>query len=181
MTFLLSALAFAKRLPPWVYALAALASLNVAQAVNTYANLRWEGPFGIALGFEGWKPRAERFEDALDKVADAQVEARRAQQAVMDREQARYDALAERIDDASQTTRVVVRDATDRFIAERVQDRQCVASGTSAPASGDGAGSAQDVPSDAIMVEASDVRLFGEWVAYGMTCNAYVNGLASTR
>lgn len=112
-------------------------------------------------------------------VEAAQEQARAAQVAVNEAEQARLDAITKEADHAHETTRIVVRDATDRFIADRVQDRQCVASGTDSPATGAGAGSAQDVSRDAVMVDASDVRLFGEWVAYGMTCNQFVNGLAS--
>lgn len=164
MTFIATALAFAKRLPPWVYY--AIAAIIVA---------------GL-LYRAGWNARDEKADreraEYIAEYEQAADRARRAQQAEMDREQARYDALAERIDDEAEQTRVAVADATAAYIARnRVQDRQCSPSGTSAAASGDGAGEPETMPADAVMVAASDVRLFGEWVSYGMTCNAFVGGL----
>lgn len=176
--FIATALVFTKR--PVGIIIAILLALNIAQAFNTYANLRFEGPLGIALGFEGWKPRAERFEDALDKVAEAQVEARRAQQAVIDREQARYDALAERIDANAAQTRATVADATNRFIERnRVQDRVCSPSGTSAAASGDGAGEPEAVPASGfVAISDIDVQRCADATRYAVTAHEWIMGLA---
>jgi Tfp pilus assembly protein PilE len=138
----------------------------------------------IALAYRaGYNARDERADremsEMLASVEAGQERARAAQQAALDAEQARYDELAERTQNAHETTRVVVRDATDRFIAERGvrQDNQCVASGTSAPASGDGAGLPAPVPTH-VVVDQADVRACGDLYNYSVAAHLWAVGLA---
>lgn len=112
-------------------------------------------------------------------VQAAQEQARARQIAVNQAEQARLDAITKEADHAHEVTRVVVRDATDRFIADRVQDRQCVASGTDSAAADTGSSVPESLPADPLVaVNASDVRACSEWVAYGLSAREWALGLA---
>lgn len=151
MTFVLSALAFAKRLPPWVYYI--IAAIIAAGLIYR----------------AGWNARDEKADreraEYIAEYEQAADRARRAQQAVNDAAQARYDALAERIDREAKQSQVAALSAADRYIIRnRVQP--CVAGATSAavgpspsePApSGDGAGATAIV--DAVAVSADDIRI----------------------
>ena len=159
MTFIATALAFAKRLPWQVYA-----AIGVVLLLGLTYRAGWN-----ARDEKADRERAEyiaQYEQAADR-------SRRAQQAVIDREQARYDALAERIDDEAEQTRVAVADATAAYIARnRVQDRQCSPSGTSAPASGDGAPIPAPVPTGIVVAEA-DVRACADLYAYSVSAREW--------
>lgn len=156
--------------------LAVIGTLLVMLVVQTF---RLEGLSVWPVKIEGWKARANRFEAALDMVADAQITARAAQQAAMDREQARYDELAERTQNAHETTRVVVRDATDAFIRDNgVQTgASCVPSASSAAASGDATPVPVEVPAH-VVLDTADVRACGDLYAYALASHLWAVGLA---
>ena len=156
-----------------------LGILWLGALASIHANLTLQGPFGWQIGYEGWKHRSARFEAALDKVAEDAVAARIEQERVMQAEQDRLDNLAERANDDHETTRIIVRDATDRFIADnRVRpDNQCVPSGASAPASGDSAAVPVAVPATVVM-DSADVRACGDLYAYALAGHLWAVGLA---
>lgn len=110
-------------------------------------------------------------------VEAAQEQARAAQIAVNQAEQARLDAVTKEADHAHEVTRVVVRDATDRFIADRVQDRQCVASGADSAADSDGAGVPESLPAT-VVVDTADVRACADLYAYSIAAREWALGLA---
>ena len=145
-----TALAFAKRLPPWVYYIAAaiLAAGLIYRA--------------------GWNARDEKADreraEYIAEYEQAAERARRAQQAVMDREQARYDAIAKEADENAQDAQSAAMDAARRYIAaNRVRPCGGVPSGPGAApesdsaASGDGPGGSAIV--DAVAVSEDDIRI----------------------
>lgn len=151
LTFFATALTFAKRIPwqAWA-ALAIVAAILIA----------------YRAGYNARDERADReMSEMLASVADAQERARAAQQAAMDREQARYDELAERTDREYQASQVEAMSAADRYIAaNRVRPPSgSVASDTSAAPQGDGAsgdsGPGSPALVDAVAVSAEDVRI----------------------
>ena len=113
----------------------------------------------------------------VSDVEQAQAEARAAQIAVNQAEQARLDAITKEADHAHETTRVVVRDATDRFIADRVQDRQCVASGADSAAADTGASVPESLPAT-VIVDTADVRACADLYAYAVNAREWALGLA---
>jgi hypothetical protein len=138
--------------------LAVIGTLLVLLAIQT---VRLEGLSVWPVKIEGWKARANRFEAALDLVAEAQITARAAQQAAMDAEQARYDELAERTDANARLAQVEAMDAANRYI-ERNRVRPpsgSVASTGSAAPQGDGAGVPENLPAHPfVAVSDADVR-----------------------
>jgi hypothetical protein len=165
--------------------IAVLVLFNIGQAVNTYANLRWEGPFGIVIGFEGWKPKAERRDREhkafVKDVEAAQITARAAQQAAIDAEQARYDELAERTDRDDPPIRIAVADATGDYIRD---NRMCPNAGSvasnpdSAPVSDD-TGSIEAVPASGfVAVSDLDVQRCADANRYAITAHNFLMGLS---
>lgn len=116
--------------------------------LNTYADLRLDGPFGIGIGFEGWKPKAERMEgerDAAKAAQEAQEREYRAAgvQAVAialearEREDAHHAANKEFADEILPEINRESRNVLDDFISSNgVQDHGIRASAPVA-ASGD--------------------------------------------
>lgn len=144
-----------------------------ATAFNTYADLRFEGPFGIGLGFEGWKPQAERMEDERDeaeaevkKLKDAQAEAqRKLAEAIKQREQAERERK-EKADELDRATRAEWRDATERYVNDHLVRRPRAAaseSGGAAPTEEsatsycpNGLGEMPELVGDAVLVSRDD-------------------------
>ena len=163
--------------------LAVIGTLLVLLAIQT---VRLEGLSVWPVKIEGWKARANRFEAALDLVAEAQITARAAQQAAMDAEQARYDELAERTDANARLAQVEAMDAANRYI-ERNRVRPpsgSVASTGSAAPQGDGSsgiiGPSADpeLVGDFVIVPASDVRICTENTARLIAGHLWAVGLA---
>ena len=167
MTFLLTALTFAKRLPWWAYvALAIVAAILLA----------------YRAGYNARDERADReMSEMLAQVSDAQERARAAQQAAMDAEQARYDELAERTDADARLAQVEAMSAADRYIERnrvRPSDRS-VASDTSAAPQGDGSGVPAPVPADPfVAVTDADVRACTVATTYAVEAFLWANRLA---
>ena len=112
-------------------------------------------------------------------VEAAQEQARAAQVAVNEAEQARLDAITKEADHAHETTRIVVRDATSDFIARNGvrPDNQCVASGTDSPADSDGASVPENLPAS-VIVDTADVRACADLYAYSIAAREWALGLA---
>lgn len=164
MTYALMAWRFLKGLPWWVYvALAIIAAIALA----------------YRAGYNTRDERADREEAELfADIAKKSAEARAAQIAVNRAAEERYADLAKDADHDHETTRIVVRDATDRhIIANGVQDGQCVPSGTSAPASGDSPAVPESVPAHVIL-DTADVRACGDLYAYSLAAHLWAVGLA---
>ncbi len=150
MTFIATALAFAKRLPWQVYAAIAVLAL-------------------LALTYRaGWNARDEKADreraEYIAQYEQAADRARRAQQAVMDREKARYDALAKEADENAQDAQSAAMDAARRYVAaNRVRPRGSVPSGPGAAPDSDSA-QGSDGPGgsaivDAVAVSEDDIRI----------------------
>jgi hypothetical protein len=152
--------------------LAAFALLIAAVAVQT---VRLEGFKVWPVSIEGWKPKAKRYEATIEQVRIAQdVAAEKARLARLEQE-ARYRALAERIDDDAQRDNRVAVDAAERFIAAggyrctggvRPQANRGAGGGTGASAEGDRpvdperAGGAPELDgTEVVGVTADDVRI----------------------
>ena len=167
MTFLLTALTFAKRLPWWAYvALAIVAAILLA----------------YRAGYNARDERADReMSEMLASVEAGQERARAAQQAAMDAEQARYDELAERTDANAEIAQVAAMDAANRYIERnrvRPSDRS-VASDTSAAPQGDGSGVPAPVPTDPfVAVTDADVRACTVATTYAVEAFLWANRLA---
>lgn len=138
----------------------------------------------MALAFAMWRAdglsaKLERARDQIAAMEVASEAARAAQQAVNDAAAARYQELAERSEHDHETTRIVVRDATDRFIADNgVQNGQCVPGNTDSTPEGDGASVPVAVPAQTI-VDTADVRACGDLYAYSLAAHEWARGLAA--
>jgi len=136
----------------------------------------------LALAFVMWRADSlsERLERAKEQIAamEAASEAARViQQAVNDAAEQRYQQLAERADDEHETTRIVVRDATDRFIRDNGVRPECVASGTPAPAASAGSSVPVEVPATVVM-DPGDVRACGDLYSYALEAHRWAVDLA---
>ena len=138
----------------------------------------------VALAFAMWRAdvisgRLERARDQIAAMEVASEAARAAQQAVNDAAAARYQELAERASDDHETTRIVVRDATDRFIADNGvrPDGQCVPSGTDSPPQGGSAAVPAAMPAQTI-VDTADVRACGDLYAYSLAAHEWARSLS---
>ena len=138
----------------------------------------------LALAFVMWRADSlseglERAKEQIAAMEAASEAARVMQQAVNDAAEQRYQQLAERADDEHETTRIVVRDATDRFIRDNGvrPDGQCVASGTPAPAASAGASVPVEVPATVVM-DTGDVRACGDLYSYALEAHRWAVELA---
>jgi hypothetical protein len=138
----------------------------------------------MALAFAMWRAdglstKLERARDQISAMEVASEAARAAQQAVNDAAAARYQELAERASDDHETTRIVVRDATDRFIADNGvrPDGQCVPGNTDSAAEGGSASVPVAMPTSVVM-DTADVRACGDLYAYALSAHEWARGLA---
>ncbi len=165
MTALLAIRTFLGKLPPWVWAIVAAIGIVLLAYSKGYSDARDKCRRQMA--------------EMTASVEAAQEQARAAQIAVNQAEQARLDAVTKEADHAHETTRVVVRDATDRFIADNGvrPNGQCVASGTDSAAADPGAGVSETVPAKTI-VDTADVRACADLYAYSIAAREWALGLA---
>lgn len=133
--------------------------------VNTYADIRVPLPLVPDIHFEGWKPKAQRLGDDLEAVLEAQKEAAKAQRAVNDAAERRYQDIAERIDTDAPTNRAEALADADRFIAaHRVRREGNSPCRPDSAAPDNGAGNAEAVHTaaeldGAVAVPAEDIRI----------------------
>lgn len=93
--------------------------LNVFQAFNTYANIRIGLPFGMHIGYEGWKPKALRFEREYAQyrkdVKRASEENAEAQRQLIQQQKDQFNQSAE-IQNAEYEKQIALaRGALDRY------------------------------------------------------------------
>ena len=94
-----------------------LAAFALVIAFGAVQTVRLEGLNVWPVSVEGWKPKAKRYEGTIRDVRNAQdLAAEKARLARLEQE-ARYRALAERIDDNAQRGNRMALDAAERFIA----------------------------------------------------------------
>lgn len=133
-------------------AFAAVVGVCLFLLANTYLDLRF-GPFH----WEGWKPKAERFErerDACHTASKANADAQKAQKAAYE---ARYKDLAHEADEQVQRAQVDAMAATERYIAaHRVRGGQGGVSAPVAPADDHSAGSGDSASAAPELVAVSD-------------------------
>jgi hypothetical protein len=139
------------------YVIAGLAALCLLLTLNTYLDIHI-GP----VGFEGWKPKAERMErerDACHTASDQNTAAQKAQKAAYE---ARYKDLAHDADKQVERAQSDALAATDRYIAaHRVRRDESGVSAPVAAASDSGAGSsdgASPAP-ELVAVGEEDIRI----------------------
>jgi len=154
--------AFLGKLPPWVWACVAAIGIVLIAYAKGYDTARDKYKAQMA--------------ELTASVEVAQEQARAAQIAVNQAEQARLDAVTKEANHAHEVTRVVVRDATDAFI-DRMQDRQCVASGTDSPAADTGSSVPESLPAT-VIVDTADVRACADLYAYSIAAREWALGLA---
>ena len=94
-----------------------LAVIGIALAIAAVQTVHLEGFKVWPLSVEGWKPKAERLERDLANVRQAQAIAKVKARAARLEQEARYRALAERIDDNAKQDMGSAVDAAERFIA----------------------------------------------------------------
>jgi hypothetical protein len=150
-----------------------LGTIAVALAIAAVQTVRLEGFKVWPVTIEGWKPKAERYEATIEQVRIAQdVAAEKARLARLEQE-ARYRALAERIDDDAKQDMGRNTDAAERFIAAggygrcvRTEANRSAGSGTGTSAESNsavdpvGAGGAPELDGTALIgVTADDVRI----------------------
>ncbi|MXO72857.1 hypothetical protein [Alteraurantiacibacter buctensis] len=167
MTALLAIRAFLGKLPWQAYAVLAAIGIVLIAYSKGYGDARDKYHRQMA--------------ELTASVEAAQEQARAAQIAVIEAEQARLDAVTKEADHAHEVTRVVVRDATDRFIADNGvrPNGQCVASGTDSAAADPGAGVSESLPAKAI-VDTADVRACADLYAYSIAAREWALGLSVT-
>lgn len=145
-----------------------LAVIGIALAIAAVQTVRLEGFKVWPLSVEGWKPKAERYERDLANVRQAQALAKaRAEQARLEQE-ARYRALAERIDDNAKRDMGSAVDAAERFIAAggvrcKASGSDRIGTGTRAeggsPGDTQGTGATPVMDEGTVAVTADDVRI----------------------
>ena len=115
--------------------------------------------------------RADKWHTAWGAMDTAQKEAMRLAVAEKAAKEAQSRTDAERITREHSTLVADNRSAADRFIAAnrlRSQGGQCRTGQASSAPGPDGAQVHSDLPADAVVVGASDVRSCSVWVAFGM-------------
>jgi hypothetical protein len=139
------------------YIIAGLAALVVLLTLNTYLDIHI-GP----VGFEGWRPKAERMERERDSCITAGEQNTKAQQAQKAAYEARYKDLAHDADEQVERAQSDALAATERYIADhRVRPNQggvsaaIAASDDSGTESGVGPGSAPEL----VAVNEDDIRI----------------------
>lgn len=115
--------------------IALLLALNIAQAVNTYADIRIPLPFGLHIGWEGWKPKAERLAGEIKAAKKASDENAVAQQAANTKQKQSFDSSAETTNVQYPKVLADNRSAADRYKSlHRVQPgTPSVSPGSTAP------------------------------------------------
>lgn len=162
-------------------------------AFTTYADLRIEGPFGIGVGFEGWKPKSERMEAErdearadLDKVKAAQIEAAAKARAARLEREAEQRKHKEQADAREEAMQAEWRDAAERFIAAnsvRPQASRGVSRRTGAaspPASTESPDRRDQMPELAdglVLVTSEDVRICTENTVRVFVAKEWAEGL----
>lgn len=147
----------------------------------------------LAAAVQTW--RAQRFEAQRDEERAAHAETVRRVKAAQDQAlaaaiaartaaEARYRALAERMDRSATQTRRAAQDASERFLAAAPRCLRAEAAGgapgrAAAPAADRAAGVPGGVPaaSELVGVSPADVRAVGELAAYALSCRAWAVGL----
>lgn len=139
------------------YIIAGLAALCVLLALNTYLDFHI-GP----IGFEGWKPKAERFErerDSCITAGEANTAAQKAQKAAYE---AKYKELAHEADEQVERAQVDAAASAERYIAaNRVRRNQGgVSTAPAAPGdSGSGGSYSASGSPELVAVSESDIRI----------------------
>lgn len=155
------------------YIIVGLAALVLLLTLNTYLDLHI-GP----VGFEGWKPKAERMERERDQCHEAGEQNTKAQQAQKAAYEARYKDLAHDADEQVERAQSDALAATERYIADhRVRPNQ---SGVSAPVAAtddSGSGVSESLPAGIVMGEA-DVRACAALYPYAVEAHNWAVGLS---
>ena len=164
-------LAFAKRLPPWVYyALAAVIAAGLIYRA-------------------GWNARDEKADSEQAQMVaayeQAQAEALRLAIAAREAQEARYRDLAKRIDTDAQDARNQAADAVTRYIVRnRVQPCTVGSAGSTTPASTEGGSASGSVGTgapaivDAVAVSEADIRICTDNTARLVAAREWALGLA---
>jgi hypothetical protein len=155
------------------YIIAGLAALCLLLTLNTYLDFHI-GP----VGWEGWKPKAERFErerDACHTASDQNAAAQKAQKAAYE---AKYKEMAHEADEQVERAQADALAATDRYIAaHRVQRNQGGVSAPVATASDSGSVVPETVPAGIVMGEA-DVRACAALYPYAVEAHNWAVSLS---
>lgn len=112
----------------------------------------------------------QRAQDQTRAIAAAAERAEKDMLAAIKRQQDRYNTLAKETDDAHKQALADAGNRTDRFIAaNRVRPQTCRAAQADAASQGEAAGAPEAAPTDAVLVEASDVRACSAAAVYAQS------------
>jgi hypothetical protein len=155
-----------------------------ALAFVTYADLRIEGPFGIGIGYEGWKPYGERMEQerdaALATIAKVEVEQKEAER--RDKEQRAAAELKYRqIAEETQNEIEHLQARADRAFRDFASHARLRAEGDRgpggaiiAPAESGGSAILADMPTDSLVaVGYVDLQACNDLAVYAMTAHFF--------
>lgn len=162
-------------------ALIALAFL-LALALLVVQTVRLEGFKIWPISVEGYVAKSERLQKDVTTCKDAQEEAARAQQAVVDAAQRKYDSLKERADSNEKILNSMARSLTAAYAdANRVRNAQAVdraPSGADSSAGSDDPGISEAVPDGSfVAISESDLQACADSAAYAVAAHNWASGL----
>lgn len=158
-----------------------LLALNIAQAVNTYADVQFKLPLGLHIGFTGWKPHALASDDKIKQMNAASAANAVAQKKAIADQKAKFDDAARIADETFQAQLAAARSAADRYkLTHRVPSPAASVGPGAAAGQTDAPAVSETAPAEAdIYVSAADFDASVTDYTYARACYDWAQDLVT--